>query len=344
MLSKLSIVKLWLALLGLAFLVSCSDAPERIEFSGRTMGTTYSVVLFSKDPRHSADKIQTKVDTVLERVNAQMSTYDPNSELSQFNQLESTSPVVISRDLERVVSRALEIARITDGALDITVGPLVNLWGFGPNARPEKQPTQEQLDALSERVGYKKLKVDNHQLIKAHPGVYVDLSTIAKGYGVDKVGNLMDQLGINQYLIEIGGEILAKGGKPADENWKLAIEKPVSTERAVQEIVEFKEGALATSGDYRNYFEEEGRRYSHIIDPETGEPIQHNLVSVSVYADDTMSADAYATALLVMGTEKAKAFAVENQLAVMLIYKTDKGFEEYASKWFKPLLVAKKQE
>lgn len=342
MLSKLSIVKLWLALLGLAFLVSCSDAPERIEFSGGTMGTTYSVVLFSKDPRHSADKIQTKVDTVLERVNAQMSTYDPNSELSQFNQLESSEPVVISRDLERVVSRALAIARETDGALDITVGPLVNLWGFGPNGKPEKQPTTEELSAVSKRVGYERLSVSNHQLIKEHPEMYVDLSTIAKGYGVDKVGNLMDQLGIKQYLIEIGGEILAKGGKPADEDWKLAIEKPVSTERAVQEIVEFKEGALATSGDYRNYFEENGRRYSHIIDPATAEPIQHNLVSVSVFADDAMSADAYATALLVMGTEKAKAFADANQLAVMLIYKTDEGFEEYTSQWFKPLLVSNK--
>ena len=344
MLSKLSIVKLWLALLGLAFLVSCSGAPERIEFRGETMGTTYSVVLFSKDPRHSADKIQTKVDTVLERVNAQMSTYDPNSELSQFNQLSSTSPVVISRDLERVVSRALEIARQTDGALDITVGPLVNLWGFGPNAKPEQQPTAEELSVISEKVGFEKLSVSNHQLIKSHAEMYVDLSTIAKGYGVDKVGKLMEQLGVNQYLIEIGGEILAKGGKPADANWKLAIERPISTERAVQEIVEFKEGALATSGDYRNYFEEEGRRYSHIIDPETGKPIQHNLISVSVYADDTMSADAYATALLVMGTEKAKAFAEENQLAVMLISKTDEGFEEYASKWFKPLLVSNKQE
>lgn len=344
MLSNLSIVKLWLALLGLAFLVSCSDAPERIEFRGETMGTTYSVVLFSKDPRHSADKIQSKVDTVLERVNAQMSTYDPNSELSQFNQLESSQPVVISRDLERVVSRALAIARETNGALDITVGPLVNLWGFGPNAKPEKQPTAEQLAAVTNKVGYEKLTVRNHQLIKSHSEMYVDLSTIAKGYGVDKVGKLLDQLSVNQYLIEIGGEILAKGGKPAGENWKLAIEKPVSSERAVQDVVQFKEGALATSGDYRNYFEENGRRYSHIIDPTQAQPIQHNLVSVSVFADNSMSADAYATALLVMGTERAKAFANANQLAVMLIYKTDEGFQEYTNKWFKPLLVSNKQE
>ncbi|RUO67248.1 FAD:protein FMN transferase [Idiomarina ramblicola] len=338
MLSKLSIAKVWLALMGLAFLVSCSDSPEKITFSDSTMGTTYSVTLYTKDPRHNKDEIKRKVDIVLERVNAQMSTYDPESELSQFNQFESTEPMVISRDLERVVTRALEIAEQTDGALDITIGPLVNLWGFGPQARPENEPSESELEAVRKRTGYQKLRVQNHQLIKDESGMYVDLSTIAKGYGVDRVGHLLDQLRIKQYLVEIGGEVVAKGGKPDEASWRLAIEKPVSTERAVQRVVEFKDGALATSGDYRNYYEEDGRRYSHIIDPATGSPIQHNLVSVSVYADDTMSADAYATALLVMGTDKAKAFSEKHNLAVMLIYKTEDGFDEYISDAFKPLL------
>lgn len=339
MFSKLSITKYWLALLGLAFLVSCSDAPEKMTFSGSTMGTTYSVTLYTKDPRHNKDEIKRKVDIVLERVNAQMSTYDPESELSKFNQFKSTEPVVISRDLERVISRALEIAEQTNGALDVTVGPLVNLWGFGPKARTEKEPTEEELQAVRQRIGYEKLHVKNHQLVKDAPKMYVDLSTIAKGYGVDRVGHLLDQLRIKQYLVEIGGEVLAKGGKPDEASWRLAIEKPVSTERAVQRVVEFKDGALATSGDYRNYFEQDGRRYSHIIDPETGFPIQHNLVSVSVYAEDTMSADAYATALLVMGTEKAKRFSQKHNLAVMLISKTESGFDEYVSDAFKPLLI-----
>lgn len=339
MFSKLSIAKYWLVLLGLAFLVSCSDAPEKMTFSGSTMGTTYSVALYTKDPRHNKDEIKRKVDIVLERVNAQMSTYDPESELSKFNQFESTEPVVISRDLERVISRALEIAEQTNGALDVTVGPLVNLWGFGPKARTEKEPTEEELQAVRQRIGYEKLHVKNHQLVKDAPEMYVDLSTIAKGYGVDRVGHLLDQLRIKHYLVEIGGEVLAKGGKPDEASWRLAIEKPISTERAVQRVVEFKDGALATSGDYRNYFEQDGRRYSHIIDPATGFPIQHNLVSVSVYAEDTMSADAYATALLVMGTEKAKRFSQKHNLAVMLISKTESGFDEYVSDAFKPLLI-----
>jgi len=332
------VAKWWLVLLGLAFLVSCSDAPKQIRFSGDTMGTTYSIALYSKDPRHTQAEIQKKVETVLAQVNAQMSTYDPDSELSRFNRHESTQPVVISRALERVIGRALAIAEQTDGLLDVTVGPLVNLWGFGPQAKPEQVPTAEELEAVRDYVGYRKLRIENHQLTKAHPKVYVDLSTIAKGYGVDRVAYLLDDLEITQYLIEIGGEIRTRGGKPDGQPWRLAVEKPVSTERSIQEIVSFNEGALATSGDYRNFYEENGRRYSHIINPLTAEPIQHNLVSVSVYTEDCMSADAYATALLVMGTEQAKAFVEKHQLAALLVYKTDDGFGEWVSPAFEPLL------
>ncbi|AVJ55461.1 FAD:protein FMN transferase ApbE [Idiomarina sp. OT37-5b] len=332
------VAKWWLVLLGLAFLVSCSDAPKQIRFSGDTMGTTYSIALYSKDPRHTQAEIQKKVETVLAQVNAQMSTYDPDSELSRFNRHESTQPVVISRALERVIGRALAISEQTDGLLDVTVGPLVNLWGFGPQAKPEQVPTAEELEAVRDYVGYRKLRIENHQLTKAHPKVYVDLSTIAKGYGVDRVAYLLDDLEITQYLIEIGGEIRTRGGKPDGQPWRLAVEKPVSTERSIQEIVSFNEGALATSGDYRNFYEENGRRYSHIINPLTAEPIQHNLVSVSVYTDDCMSADAYATALLVMGTEQAKAFVEKHQLAALLVYKTDDGFGEWVSPAFEPLL------
>ena len=332
------VAKWWLVLLGLALLVSCSDAPKHIRFSGDTMGTTYSIALYSKDPRHTQAEIQKKVETVLAQVNAQMSTYDPDSELSRFNRHESTQPVVISRALERVIGRALAIAEQTDGLLDVTVGPLVNLWGFGPQAKPEQVPTAEELEAVRDYVGYRKLRIENHQLTKAHPKVYVDLSTIAKGYGVDRVAYLLDDLEITQYLIEIGGEIRTRGGKPDGQPWRLAVEKPVSTERSIQEIVSFNEGALATSGDYRNFYEENGRRYSHIINPLTAEPIQHNLVSVSVYTEDCMSADAYATALLVMGTEQAKAFVEKHQLAALLVYKTDDGFGEWVSPAFEPLL------
>ncbi|MGM0481636.1 MAG: FAD:protein FMN transferase [Pseudomonadota bacterium] len=330
--------KNWLVLMGLAFLVSCSDAPQSIQFSGNTMGTSYNVTLFSKDPRHSKREIQKKVDTVLAQVNAQMSTYDSQSELSRFNQHHSRQPVVISRDLERVVSRALEIGEQTSGQLDITVGPLVNLWGFGPQAKPQQVPTEQQLEQVADYVGYQKLSIENHQLIKQHPQLYVDLSTIAKGYGVDRVAFLLEDIDITQYLIDIGGEIRTHGGKPDGQPWRVAIEKPVSGERSIQQIVSMNEGALATSGDYRNFYQENGRRYSHIINPLTAEPIQHNLVSVSVYADDAMSADAYATALLVMGSEQAKAFVQQRNMAAFLVIKTSDGFQQWVSPAFEPLL------
>ncbi|WP_338034263.1 FAD:protein FMN transferase [Idiomarina tyrosinivorans] len=328
----------WLVLFGLAFLVSCSQQPEPIQLQGKTMGTTYHITFYHNDPSVQAKDVQQAVDAVLERVNAQMSTYDPNSELSKFNQSRSTEPKVVSRALEHVVNRALEIADETDGALDITMGPLVNLWGFGPQARPEDVPTESELAAIRPIVGYQKLTLKNHQLAKSNPDVYVDLSSIAKGYGVDRVGVLLEQMGIQHYLVEIGGEIRTRGHKPGDQPWRIAIEKPASIERAVQKIVQLENASLATSGDYRNYYEENGRRYSHIIDPATEAPIQHRLVSVSVLAEDCMSADGYATAMMVLGTEKAKQFAEQHELAIFLISKTEDGFETYASEAFKPYL------
>ncbi len=329
------IFRIWLALVGLAFFVSCSQAPELRAINGQTMGTTYNIRYVSGNPRHDTENLKERVDGLLAQINSQMSTYDPESELSLFNQRRTTEPVVISRALEQVVRRALEIAEETDGLLDITVGPLVNLWGFGPQARPNVIPTQAELRDARAKVGYQHLQVDNHQLRKAVPDLYVDLSTIAKGYGVDRVALLLEQMGIHNYLVEIGGEMRMKGNKPGDQPWRIAVEKPVTTERAVQRTIEPGNHAVATSGDYRNYYEEQGRRYSHIIDPTTGEPIQHNLVSVTVLTDTAMDADAYATALTVMGPERALAFAEQKQLAVLLIVRENDAFKEYTSTAFK---------
>lgn len=328
----------WLALLGLAFFVSCSHAPQQIAVSGETMGTTYNIRYVSANPRHEPEAIKERVDAVLEQINSQMSTYDPNSELSRFNQRQTTEPVVVSRSLETVVRRALEIAEETDGLLDVTVGPLVNLWSFGPQLRPEVIPTAEELANAQAATGYQHLSVENHQLQKNIPELYVDLSTIAKGYGVDRVARLLEQMEIQNYLVEIGGEMRMKGVKPGDKPWRIAIEKPDNTQRAAQRILEPGNSAIATSGDYRNYFEEDGVRYSHIIDPRTGKPIQHNLVSVTVLAETCMDADAYATALTVMGPEQALAFAEKKGLAVLLIVRENGDFKEYTSTAFKPYL------
>ncbi len=330
-----STLRIWLALIGLAFFVSCSYAPEQISISGETMGTTYHIRYVTANPNRSGERIKEAVDAVLEQINSQMSTYDPNSELSLFNQKQTTEPVVISRALEAVVQRALEIAEETGGVMDVTVGPLVNLWGFGPLARPDHVPSQAELDAMLANVGYQHLKVENHQLSKAHPEIYVDLSTIAKGYGVDRVATLLEQFQITNYLVEIGGEMRMKGTKPGNQPWRIAIEKPVSMDRTAQRVIEPGNNAVATSGDYRNYFEENGQRYSHIIDPRTGYPIQHNLISVTVITPQCMDADAYATALTVMGTEAALEFAERKGLAVLLISRENDTFKEYTSSAFK---------
>jgi thiamine biosynthesis lipoprotein len=329
-----SLLRIWLALLGLAFFVSCSHAPQQHAISGETMGTTYHVRYVSADPQHNPQRVKEAIDAVLVQVNARMSTYDPNSELSRFNQRLQTTPVVISRALEQVLRRSLEIAVESDGALDVTVGPLVNLWGFGPQPRPEKIPTDAELAAIRERVGYQLLTLENHQISKQVPELYIDLSTIAKGYGVDRVALVLEQLEIQNYLIEIGGEMRMKGSKPDDEPWRIAIEKPISTERSVQRVIELGDAAVATSGDYRNYYEQDGVRFSHIIDPHTGKPIQHNLVSVTVITDTCMDADAYATALTVMGPQRALEFAEQKQLAVLLITREADGFKEHSSSAF----------
>ncbi|GAB3290439.1 FAD:protein FMN transferase [Pseudidiomarina andamanensis] len=330
-----STLRIWLALIGLAFFVSCTPAPQQISVSGETMGTTYHIRYVTANPNHSPERVKERVDAVLEQVNSQMSTYDPNSELSLFNQRKTTEPVVVSRSLETVVRRALEVGEETNGLLDVTVGPLVNLWGFGPLGRPEQVPSEQQLQEVRDQIGYQYLTVENHQLTKAIPDLYVDLSTIAKGYGVDRVAILLEQMEIKNYLVEIGGEMRMRGTKPGEQPWRIAVEQPVSLERAVQRIIEPGNNAVATSGDYRNYFEEDGVRYSHIIDPRTGYPIQHNLVSVTVITDTCMDADAYATALTVMGAEEALEFANKKGLAVLLVTRENDQFKEYTSTAFK---------
>ncbi|WP_417659753.1 FAD:protein FMN transferase [Pseudidiomarina sp.] len=329
------ILRVWLALFGLAFFVSCTHVPQQLSVSGETMGTTYHIRYVTANPNHSPERVKERVDGVLQQINSQMSTYDPNSELSVFNSRQTTEPVVVSRALETVVRRALEIGAETDGLLDVTVGPLVNLWGFGPLGRPETVPTEAELNAVRDQVGYQYLSVENHQLTKAVPDLYVDLSTIAKGYGVDRVALLLEQMEIKNYLVEIGGEMRMKGSKPGEQPWRIAIEQPVSLERAVQKVIEPGNNAVATSGDYRNYFEEDGVRYSHIIDPRSGYPIQHNLVSVTVITETCMDADAYATALTVMGPEQALDFANRKGLAVLLVTRENEEFKEYTSTAFK---------
>jgi thiamine biosynthesis lipoprotein len=334
--------QIWLALMGLAFLVSCTQETkvEPILLQGKTMGTTYNIKIVTTDSFDPA-QLQSQIDALLVQVNQEMSTYIPDSELSLFNSSKSLGGIEISDGLKRVVKEAIRLGQLSNGKLDVTVGPLVNLWGFGPEHRPDVIPTDKVLNATKQRIGLDKLSLNGNLLSKSIPDLYVDLSTIAKGYGVDVVADHIESQGFANYLVEIGGEMRLKGTKVGGVPWHIAIEKPVSNERVIQQIIAPKDNAVATAGDYRNYFEENGVRYSHIIDPHTAKPIDHMLVSVTVIHPSSMTADGLSTAMMVMGTEKAYEFAKEHNLAVYLISKTADGFKEQATVQFKQYLEKK---
>jgi thiamine biosynthesis lipoprotein len=242
-----------------------------------------------------------------------------------------------------IVISALRVGQRTQGVLDVTVGPLVNLWGFGPDKRPVKTPTDEQITAARQRVGIQHLHVDvsadHAALRKDVPNIYVDLSTIGEGFGADKVAEFLESRGVHNYLVEIAGASRSRGVNAKGEPWKLAIQKPTDELDEVQAIVKPDGRAISTSGSYRNYYELDGQRYSHIIDPATGKPITHRLVSATVITPTALEADGLDTALMVMGPEKAMAFAKQQRLAVYLVIKTDKGFKAEYSESFEPYLV-----
>ncbi|MFD2179425.1 FAD:protein FMN transferase [Veronia pacifica] len=312
----------------------CDKAPELVHLKGSTMGTYYSVKFTDEGNLPDAKAIQAEIDKRLELVNDQMSTYRKNSELSRFNQSRDSKPFEVSADTAKVITEALRINKLTEGSLDITVGPLVNLWGFGPEGRPDRVPSAEQIAERRAIVGIEHLSVDGNKLEKDIPELYVDLSSIAKGYGVDVVANYLASIGAQNYLVEIGGELQLKGLNQEGKPWKIAIEKPTAGLQSVQEIIAPGDMAMATSGSYRNYFEENGVRYSHTIDPKTANPIKHRLVSVTVLDKSCMTADGLSTGFMVLGAEKARELANKENIPAFFIVKTDEGFDEIASDAF----------
>ncbi|WP_281545031.1 FAD:protein FMN transferase [Grimontia sp. SpTr1] len=323
----------------LLVLSGCEQAPQQTHLTGSTMGTYYSVKYVTDIELPASSDIQAEIDARLELVNDQMSTYRKDSELSLFNQQKGSEPFTVSKDTAKVVAEAIRLNLLSDGALDVTVGPLVNLWGFGPEGRPDRVPTDEQIEERRAMTGIEFLSVEGNNLIKTNPGLYVDLSSIAKGFGVDVVANYLASLGIDNYLVEIGGELQLKGKNAEGQPWRIAIEKPTSEQQTVQEIIAPGDMAIATSGDYRNYFEENGVRYSHTINPATAKPINHRLVSVTVLDKSCMTADGLSTAFMVMGPDAALALANQENIPAFFIVKTDNGFNEVASDAFKPYLT-----
>lgn len=324
----------WRALLALLLLAAagCERAPttSTLAFGGHTMGTTYSVQIVDPPPQLDATALQRQVDDLLEEINDSMSTWRADSELSRFNANPSTDWVAVSPALAAVVGTAQAVSAASDGAFDITVGPLVDLWGFGassdPTQPPATRPTADAIAATRARTGFRQLEVRTAPpaLRKARPDLALDLSAIAKGHGVDRVAALLSAQGYEDFLVEIGGELVGRGVNAQGEPWRIAIERPDPglTRRPLQ-VLPLAGRALATSGDYRNYFEQDGVRYSHSIDPNRGEPVYHRLASVTVIADSAELADAWATALLVLGPERGPDLASAEGLEALFLIRTD---------------------
>lgn len=304
--------------------------PEQSVLEGETMGT-YFVVKF-EPPKDPADRNQNWLGQVLltlDNVDNKMSTYQSDSELSKINAAWTTDPIPISKELAHVIGNALKVNQETNGAFDITVGPIVNAYGFGPDLNV-KPPNDDQLAMLWLRVGSDKfsINVDGLTLTKVRQDVQLDLSAIAKGYAVDNVAKLLDAWEIEKYFIEVGGEVRTKGTNPDGKPWKVGIEKPAEGKSELHKVVPLTNQSMATSGTYRNFIMEDGRRVSHTIDPREGVPVSHNLVSVSVIHPDCELADAYATALLVLGPEEGPLTAKELGLQAVFIVETEDGFQE----------------
>ncbi|WP_428033310.1 FAD:protein FMN transferase [Amphritea sp.] len=321
----------------LTLLSGCSKQPQIVSHQGPTMGTSFTVKWVSADAAVDAE-LPAKIDQLLVDVNNSMSTYQKDSELSRINRMPAGESVTLSAGLAEVLKKALEISHSSGGAFDVTVGPLVNLWGFGPDGRVIRAPADDEIEQLRQRVGYHYIKLSGKQLNRERK-VYIDLSAIAKGYGVDKIAELLEDEGITAYLVEVGGELRARGNKPDGSHWKIAIEAPLAGERKVQRIIKVKDVGIATSGDYRNYFEENGIRFSHTIDPATGKPISHKLASVTVLATDCATADGLATAMMVLGPDLAESYAEQQGVEALLIIKSGDGFIEKMTPGFKDYLV-----
>lgn len=331
-----------LALLALATLLlgGCQRQPLPVELSGTTMGTTWHVSYLPPVPGGAEpEAVQAELEALLVAVNDSMSTWQPDSEISRFNRSTPGDWFPVSAPFAEVVAAALAIGELSGGAYDVTVGPLVELWGFGP-ARPRIDlPSDAAIRERREQVGQQHLELDLAQgRLRRLRDVELDLSSIAKGYAVDVLAEALAAQQIVDFLVEVGGEMRVSGLSPRGDAWRIAVERPQPGARSVALGIALTDAAVATSGDYRNYFEVDGRRYSHSIDPRSGRPVQHDLVSVTVIAADCMRADGWATALTVLGAGEALALAEARGLAVYLLRRDGERIVPLYSSAFEPWL------
>lgn len=341
------------ALLGACVLFSGCDsattpatpASTATVLDGKTMGTFWRVSVIGVDEA-KAQALRAKVQAQLDADDRLLSTWKNDSALMRFNHATDTRPWPVSEAMADIVTLSLRIGAKTHGAMDITVGPLVNLWGFGPDKQPVATPDAQAIAAAKARTGLQHLQVINQSgrqfLQKDIPDLFVDLSTVGEGYAADHLARLMEQEGISRYLVSVGGALVSRGMNGEGKPWRVAIQKPTDRENAVQAIVDINGHGISTSGSYRNYYELDGKRISHVIDPQTGQPITHKLVSVTVIAPTALEADGWDTGLMVLGPEKAQQVVREQGLAVYMIVKEREGFKTWMSPQFRTFLVGEK--
>jgi thiamine biosynthesis lipoprotein len=338
-LKYLKTISLLIISFAITFAPTMCEAMQEHLIQGSTMGTTYHITVVT-GYFQGISGLEEKIDARLAEINRSMSTYQEDSEISRFNRFkEAGRKFKVSDDFFQVMRAGQTIYRLSEGAWDATVNPLVELWGFGPGSRKNKVPSQKEIDALLPDVGFSKIEVQAPEfLLKKQPAVTVDLSSIAKGYGVDQVADVLRKNGFENFLVEIGGEIFAAGHRKDGRKWRIGINRPQAQAAfdEVYKVVDLSNRGFATSGDYRNFFEVNGVRYSHVIDPRTGYPVSNGIASVSIVADTCTLADGLATAVMVMGTDKG--LDLINRLAgvegLIITEKKDGALVDHYSKGF----------
>ncbi|HMN43727.1 MAG TPA: FAD:protein FMN transferase [Povalibacter sp.] len=327
--------------LALLLLTACTPAPDLIELAGPAQGTTYSIKIV--DPPRGIDRqsLQSVVDEVFANVDRQMSGYREDSELSRFNRSSSTDWFDVSPDVVKVVAAAAQVSDLSQGALDITVAPLVNLWGMGAGGELRDVPDTQRIEQARQDVGYRRLAVRNAPaaLRKELPQLTVDLNAVAPGYTVDLIAQRFAAMGVTNFMIDVGGEVRARGRNARNELWRIAVERPVDDEPEPYAIVQLDDIAVTTSGEYRHYVMRDGHRYSHTIDPRTGRPVEHRLASVVVIMPTAIEADAWTTALNVLGEEAGYALAQRQRIPAMFIVANGAGFEHRMTAGFERFLA-----
>ena len=307
-------------------LAACRKGWNVLELSGLTMGTGYNIVAIDHSRDVQQDALQAAVDGALAQVNAQMSNWDDGSEISRFNAARAGDSIAVSPELAQVMQAASEVHDASEGGFDVTVGALIDLWGFGAGRTRSDMPTEAEIAQAMACCGQaQSVELGGGALTKLNSDAGIYLSSIGKGFGVDHVARVLNDFGITDYMVEIGGDLYTAGNNPDGRPWQIGIETPQVHDRGVMQVVGVSGMGMATSGDYRNYFDVDGTRYSHIIDATTGRPVTHDTASVTVMTDNAMLADAWATALLVLGRERGLKIANDRDMAVLFIDRDGAG-------------------